>query len=86
MSSVKRKSSKPNPDLKLSKIDLERKSIYNQGRHHKNWGFAPFYKTHKYYSDYMDGYHGRYFDLHKYNKGKRNFFERLSIAFSVLFN
>lgn len=39
----------------------ERLRLYNQGKTHRRYNANPFYTEHKYYSDYMDGWHNRPF-------------------------
>jgi hypothetical protein len=46
----------------MSKKQLaERKKLYHQGVTHRRFHLTPYYSNHKYYEDYMDGFHARPF-------------------------
>lgn len=47
--------------MSAKKTIEERFRLYRQGATHRRFQTKPFYDSHKHYSDYIDGFHGRPF-------------------------
>lgn len=68
--------------MSAKKVIAERQRLYHQGKTHRRFGIKPFYDTHKHYSDYMDGFHGRPF---RKKPVKPPFMAKIFLSIAALF-